>query len=156
MYRRILIPLDGSERAERVIPHVLHLARTSGAELLLVHVVEPPVIATPVVAPIAEPAAPQLVTLKDALKQAQAEARTYLEKQQKKLDEEGVSCEVQLEQGGAVQRIAHVAETQDVDLIAMTSHGRTALGTAFFGSVAVGVLHRVELPVLLIRSRLDS
>jgi nucleotide-binding universal stress UspA family protein len=153
MYKRILIPLDGSERAEKVIPYVRELAQARGAHLLLLHVVEPPVIATPVVTPVASSAAPQLITLEDALKRAQEEAETYLKRKKENLESESISCEVLLEQGSVVQRIAHAAEANDVDLIAMTSHGRTGLATAFFGSVAVGVLHRVTRPVLLIRSK---
>lgn len=152
MYRRILIPLDGSERAEKVIPHVVELAQARDVRLLLLHVVEPPVIATPVVTPVAEAAAPRLITLDDALKRAQEEAKTYLERKKSELESETISCEVLLEQGAVVERVVHAADANDVDLIAMTSHGRTGLATAFFGSVAVGVLHRAERPLLLIRS----
>jgi len=155
MYERILIPLDGSERAEQVIPYVTELAGERVTRLFLLHVVEPPVIATPVVTPIAESAAPQLITLEDALKRAQQEAKAYLDRKVGELTRESISCEVILEQGAVVERIVRAAEANDVGLIAMTSHGRTGLATAFFGSVAVGVLHRAERPLLLIRSDRD-
>jgi len=153
MYRRILVPLDGSERAEQALLHACHLARSSGAELLLVHVVEPPVVAAPVGEPAAKSAAPQLISLEDALKQAQLEARAYLEKIRSQLEDAGIPCQVRLEQGGVVERIADAAETQGVDAIVMASHGRGASGDASFGSVAVGILFRVESALLVIRSR---
>jgi len=153
MYRRILIPLDGSKRAERVLPHVMHLARGGDTDVLLLHVVEPPVLPTTVVAPTVPSAGPTLMTLEDAMKQAQDDASQYLDAVRTRFEKIGFSCDVLLEQGGVVHRVAHAAQAHDVDLIAMTSHGRTGLGTAFFGSVALGVIHRVERPVLLIRAR---
>jgi len=71
------------------------------------------------------------------------------------LSRDAISCEAILEQGAVVERIVRAAEGNDVDLIAMTSHGRTGWTAAFFGSVAVGVLHRAERPLLLIRSDRD-
>jgi nucleotide-binding universal stress UspA family protein len=153
MYRKILIPLDGSERAEQVLPHVRELAQGRNTKLLLVHVVEPPMVAMPMVAHGAPTAAPVMVSLDDALTRTREEAKAYLQGAKERLESEGLSCETVLEQGGVVQQIVDVADEHDVDLIAMTSHGRTGLATAFFGSVAVGVLHRITRPLLLVRAQ---
>ena len=55
--------------------------------------------------------------------------------------------------GPAVERIIHIAEKENADLIAMTSHGGGGLTRVFYGSVAAGVLNRVDRPLLVIRSR---
>jgi len=158
VYRRILVPLDGSDRAERALKHASELAHGRSGHLLLLHVVEPPVIAGPVVAAGAPgtTASPQLITLDDAMTRAQEEAQRYLEGKKSELDAESVSCEILLEQGGVVQKIAEAAEKSEVDLVVMTSHGRSGLAAAFFGSVAIGVLHRLEKPILLIRADRDA
>ena len=62
-----------------------------------------------------------------------------------------VDCK--LVHGPVVDAIIKVAEEIDADLIAMASHGRSGLGSVFYGSVAAGVLQRVERPLLLVRSR---
>ena len=69
---------------------------------------------------------------------------------------EGIEVETRVSDGPAVATIINVAEHVDADLIAMTSHGRTGLARVFYGSVAAGVLHRIDRPLLLIRSLDES
>jgi nucleotide-binding universal stress UspA family protein len=57
--------------------------------------------------------------------------------------------------GAIVAEIIDAAEREGADLIAMASHGRTGLARVFYGSVAAGVLHRVDRPLLLVRSEGD-
>jgi nucleotide-binding universal stress UspA family protein len=54
--------------------------------------------------------------------------------------------------GPIVEEIINIADRENVDLIAMASHGRTGLPRAFYGSVAAGILHRIDRPLLLVRS----
>jgi nucleotide-binding universal stress UspA family protein len=70
--------------------------------------------------------------------------------------EKGISVKTIVLRGTVVNNIISVSESEDVDLIAMASHGRTGLGRVFYGSVAAGVLHQVDRPLLLIRARGDS
>lgn len=156
MYKRILVPLDGSPRAEKVLPHVEGLARSQEAELILLHVIEPPAIAVPISAPAIAPAAARMASLDDILIQAEDQAKIYLHQTKVRLEKEGISCSTRIDTGNIVQKIVDTADQQDVDLVAMSSHGRSGLGTAFFGSVAVSVLHRIERPILLIRANDDS
>lgn len=154
MYQRILVPLDGSERAERVLPHAIEIARGKETRLLLLHVVEPPVVTAPAVAP-GVPATSVPIrsnSLEDGLTRALEEAKSYLDQKKGEIEAGGTPCETSLEQGGVVERIVSAAEAKDVDLVAMASHGRSGLATVFFGSVAIGVLHRLERPILLIRA----
>lgn len=152
LYRRILVPLDGSVRAERVLPHVIELAHVRSSRLLLLRIVEDRAIESSVAAPVATSAASQLATLEDSRRRASEEARVYLEQKKARLEGKGLACEILLKQGPVVQGIAHAAAAHNADLVAMTSHGRTGLASVFFGSTAAGVLHRVESPILLVRS----
>jgi nucleotide-binding universal stress UspA family protein len=63
--------------------------------------------------------------------------------------------EVFAEEGPVVRTILDVAQRENVDLIAMASHGRTGLARVYYGSVAAGVLHQVDRPLLLIRAEDD-
>ena len=80
------------------------------------------------------------------------EAETYLDGINGEFREKGIGARTRVESGPVVEIIIAVAEEENADLIAMASHGRTGLSRVFYGSVAAGVLHRVDRPLLLIRS----
>jgi len=145
MYKTILVPLDGSKRAEAIMPYVKSLAECYGAQVILLHVVEPR-------SHIA--GAEQMYPLLDqyALERHTKEAETYLASQQGKLQNKGISSQIRIAYGPPVEEITQAAEREVADLIAMASHGRTGLDRVFYGSVAAGVLHRIDRPLLLIRS----
>ena len=65
----------------------------------------------------------------------------------------GIEARIRVEHGSVVDAIINAAEREGANLIAMASHGRTGLARAFYGGVAAGVLHRVDRPLLLVRSR---
>ncbi len=145
MYQTILVPLDGSERAEAILPHVIDLARRYKATVLVLRVVDPDQIAER----LAEPDAPLTEKLLASLEE---EARQYLLQVQTRLNEQGVVAQPVVARGAVVKAIARTATAREVDLVALASHGRTGLSRAFYGSVAAGVLHRVDRPLLLIRT----
>ena len=156
MYKTIIVPLDSSERAEKILPHVEELAGVKLGKLILVHVIEPtafrPAVTTaPGGAPIQTPQ-----SYIDQLEAMQATAEEYLSKIQTILKTKEIEAETVIESGPVAERIVRVAEEREADLIALTSHGRTGLARVFFGSVALGVLHRAETPLLLVRSRDDD
>ena len=70
--------------------------------------------------------------------------------------EKGIASKVIVERGSVVKSIITAAENEDVDLIAFASHGRTGLQRVFYGSVAAGVLHQVDRPLLIIRARSEN
>jgi nucleotide-binding universal stress UspA family protein len=144
MYKTILAPLDGSARAERILSHVERLAQHSGATVLLLRVIEP---ATNFMLK----ANPD--TWENMVRLWSENAETYLETQRARLLEPGIDARLLVEYGPIAATIVHVADQEDVDLIAMTSHGKTGLASVFYGSTALGVLHRVDRPLLIIRSR---
>jgi nucleotide-binding universal stress UspA family protein len=145
MYKTILVPLDGSERAEKILPHVEELARRFEAKVVLLQVIEP-------VPALISPYDIILDTEPDSERWRQ-EAGVYLALKREGLLGHGIDTAVRVEVGAVVRAIIQVAEEENADLIAMASHGRTAMVQVFYGSVASGVLNQAERPLLLIRSR---
>lgn len=148
MFQRVLVPLDGSARAEAVLPAVTDLARHYGATLTLLQVVR-------LVLPGVSEFELDAVIASQALEQQLSQARSYLAMVQRRLTEQGVAVETRVSRGGVVEEILRVAGEENADLIAMASHGHSGLSRVFYGSVAAGVIHRVDRPLLLVRSRAD-
>lgn len=146
MYKTILAPLDGSERAEKILPHVEELAQQSGATVILLRVIE-----TAANVPFMLKANPD--TWENMFQLWKENAEEYLSKQRERLEKQGIAARIQVEYGPIAATIVKVAERENVNLIAMASHGATGLSSVFYGSVTLGVLHRVDRPLLLIRSR---
>jgi len=135
---RILVPLDGSVLSEAIVPVAEILARNYGAELLLLRAVRPRTI----------PGSDALET--DVNLAGEAEA--YLKRGAGELQERGlprISWSVWFEK--PERAIAEAAARNHVDLIAMTTHGRTGLGRLLLGSVAESLVRQAPAPVLLVR-----
>jgi nucleotide-binding universal stress UspA family protein len=145
MYNTILVPLDGSKRAEAILDHVEDLAQHYQATVIFLQVVElhPIIIGYDSIYPVFE---------QQELDQQKQEAETYLATLQREFQEKNIEARTRIVQGPVVEAIIKTAEREEVDLIAMASHGRTGLPRVFYGSVAAGILHRVDRPLLLIRS----
>ena len=146
MYTKILVPLDGSKRAERILPYVEELAQKFGSHLVLMQVIEPSVV---MVAPY-DMGHYYDVTLFERLTE---EAKSYLRGLQGELQAKGIQAETLIDNGPVVTCVLEEAVRKNVDLIAMASHGRTGLARAFYGSVAAGVLQQADRPLLLIRAQ---
>lgn len=144
MYSNILVPLDGSRRTERILPHVEELGKRFDSTIVFHSVVG------------SEAGNGQTVDFYiDAPERALVEAKLYLSGLQGEFSKKGFQVRTVVERGPVVNTIINVANQEDVDLIAMASHGRTGLPSAFFGSVAAGVLNKVERPILLVRADED-
>ena len=148
MYNTILVPLDGSKRAEKILRHVEHLAHCFSAKVILLQVVKPPNNIS------YEETAIQL--FRQDIKQLTKQAESYLSALKGEFREKGIRAKTCVVNGPVVKEIIDCAEREDADLIAMTSHGRTGLARAFYGSVAAGVLHLIDRPLLIIRSQGDE
>jgi nucleotide-binding universal stress UspA family protein len=145
MYHTILVPLDGSKRAEAILPHVEELAHCAHAKVVFLQVIEPyPVIPSP------EGSRPALDQLE--LERPTREAEAYLTVLRGEFREKGIQAREYVVHGAVVETIINIAEREGADLIAMASHGRSGLARVFYGSVAAGVLQRVDRPLLIIRS----
>jgi nucleotide-binding universal stress UspA family protein len=145
MYRTILVPLDGSKRAEAILPHVEQLANHYGARLVFLQVIEP-------VANSSYLAGPMPYISSNTFKQWETAAKTYLAGMRGEFREKNIEARIRVECGPVVRVIIDCAESEGADLVAMSSHGRTGLARVVYGSVAAGVLQRVDRPLLLIRS----
>ncbi len=146
MYKTILVPLDGSKRAEAILPHVEEMAYRFKARVVLLQVVEShPVVVTPGV---------ESFDLNlEGRRQHASEADGYLAGLQGEFREKNIKTKRFVEHGPVVETILNVAVREGADLIAMASHGRSGISRVFYGSKAAGVLQRVDRPLLLIRSR---
>ncbi|HVN31822.1 MAG TPA: universal stress protein [Thermoanaerobaculaceae bacterium] len=149
MYKTILVPLDGSKRAEAILPHVEELAHRFGAEVLFLHVVEPIPVA---VDDSGYGPALDLV----AVEQQTKDGKSYLARLQRRFHGKGIAAKARVAFGPAVSTILDLAKRDCVDMITMASHGRSGLARVFYGSVAAGVLHGVECSLLLIRSKTNE
>ncbi len=146
MYNTILVPLDGSSRAERILPNVEALAEKFGSKIILFQVVEPLVTGS-------SPYEAGALFVTQEIERRTQEANTYLTSLQNKLTEKGLTASIQVEYGPVVPTLLEVADRFEVDLVAMASHGRTGLARVFYGSVAAGILNRIEHPLLVIRAQ---
>jgi nucleotide-binding universal stress UspA family protein len=145
MYEKILVPLDGSGRAEAILRHVEAIALPAGSQVIFLLVIEPPPV-------MLDSQASPIALIIDELQQHENEARQYLAARQGEFRARGIDSKTLIAHGPVVKLIIDTAETEDVGLIAMASHGRTGLANLFYGSVTLGVLHRTDRPVLIIRS----
>jgi nucleotide-binding universal stress UspA family protein len=139
MFARILAPLDGSPLAEGILPEVAELARLHAAEVMLLRVALahtfPGVDAT------------------DAQVHAVEEAEGYLAEVERQLAAQGITVSRAVRYGHAAGEILDHAQARHVDLIAMSTHGRTGILRVVLGSVAEAVLRDSPLPVLLLRAK---
>jgi nucleotide-binding universal stress UspA family protein len=143
MYSRIVVPVDGSDIAEQVIPHVEALARAFGSAVTVLWVTAP--VATVAGMPVASEERWQ--TEDDEL------AAPYLARIEQLLRDSGLEPVVERARGVPAEVIVSRAAAMGADLIAMTTHGRSGIKRLVLGSVAEGVVTRAECPVLLVRAK---
>lgn len=126
MYRRIMVPLDGSELAQSALEHALELCRACGATLVLLHV-------------------------RDPRAGSEEAAWRYLEYVRRQHNAQSIPIEVAVREGPVAAAIVHTAEQEQIDVIVMATHGRSGLQRVVYGSVAEQVLRGSSRPVLLVR-----
>jgi nucleotide-binding universal stress UspA family protein len=144
MYKKILVPLDGSELAKKALDQAEKLAKSFDAEIILFQVVPfMPIYGSP-----------ELVTpLIIDEKQKEAVER-YLANLAEELKKKGLRVTAMARTGQQVAvEIIDFAKEAGVDLIVMCTHGRSGITRWVLGSVTLKVLTRAETPILLVRSR---
>jgi nucleotide-binding universal stress UspA family protein len=142
VYKRAIVPLDGSPFAEAVLPFFRQIAGPLDMEVILLRVVPPRAMA-----PIEEP--PRVVIRE--LETRCVDAEEYLARLAGYLRNRGVRVDTRVSRGEAAQEILAVARETASDLIAMCTHDRTGFGRFVFGSVAEAVAQRAGVPVLLLK-----
>jgi nucleotide-binding universal stress UspA family protein len=145
MYKKILVPLDGSELAECVLGHVRHLVKEGSAgEVTLFNVVKVDTRWAELYGKNFD-----INAMREALF---ASARKYLSKIKSQLNSEGIKVKTaSLEANNPAHKITEYAQETGMELIIMGTHGYTGLKKLLMGSVASGVLNTSPVPVLLIR-----
>lgn len=141
--RKIVVPLDGSEAAERVLPVVERLVRPRGLLVVLMKVIDP---LSPTALSETSIRADELMALR------REDAERYLAKVAESLRARGLRVERAVAVGRAAETIAAVAGRERADLIAMATHSRSGLSRLLLGSVAAKVLQRSPVPVLLFKA----
>ena len=133
MFKTILIPLDGSSLAEAALEHGEVLARKFNSRIILLRVCTAAAQVDPV----------------SGLDSRQI----YLEEVAKGLRESSLEVEIRLQKGDPGRVIIEVAESTEIDLVILSSHGRTGLARWVYGSVAEKILHEARCPMMLIRAQ---
>ena len=146
MYKKILVPLDGSELAECVLPHVESIAKGCEAEsVVFVRALEPLPSAAYVYLSAEEG--------KEADERGERAAREYLDQVASRVKLGGVKVQKELITGRAAESITEYAADNDVDLIIMATHGRSGMSRWVWGSVADRILRSACcMPVLMVRA----
>jgi nucleotide-binding universal stress UspA family protein len=143
--RSILLPTDFSECAAHAIPAAASLARLTGARVVCVHVVEP-VVPTVGWTPVAEP-----LPLADLSGQLEDSAARELPKLKERAEFAGLAVEDLIVHGEAASEIVRTARERGMDMIVISSHGRTGWGRILFGSTAESVVRHAPCPVLVVK-----
>jgi len=156
LYARIVVALDGSARAEQVLPYVEALAEQFGSSITLLRsTTASEVITAPAVAATLSPLAPNiaapLIDPSTIVAAERREADRYLNVLAQRLRSYGLTVHSEQDEGSAADVIITRARELDASVIAMTTHGRGGLERMVFGSTADTVLRHAPCPVLLIR-----
>ena len=142
MAKKILVPLDGSKLSERALEQAEIYSRALQAEVILIRVTDNPLASTPEAGPAME---------KKAAGETEAQAGGYLDGFVSSLKGKGIKAKSMVQDGPPHSAILGVAHKEDVDLIVMSTHGRTGLSKVVLGSVAEKVLYATRRPVLLVK-----
>jgi len=151
--RKIVVPLDGSQLAEHIIPYAKGLAKAMDSEVILLQVIEP-------VSTFHFEISPETFDWtkyeKDHLAQAERKAKEYLGRNERDLRSDGVKVSSALAQGKAADSILKYADDNSVSVIALATHGFSGVAKWVYGSVASKIIMSSSKPVLLVRPPLPK
>jgi len=150
MLKHVLVPLDGSEVAQRAIDYAKAVVAPDGGKITLITAVDVPEFTAVAYYPavVSYESAPQLID-----EQLLPQAREYLRKQADDLTEAGYNVHVEVVVDDAANAIVEQAGVFEVDAIVMSTHGRSGITRWLFGSVANKVLGSATCPVLIVPVR---
>jgi len=143
MYKKILVPLDGSKTAEGVLSHAKALAYSEGAEIVLLNVAANPA---------QEFAFEDPAIAGYSVADQEQKATRYMNKLCDELKAAGFKVSCHLREGSPANTILKVAEEMNVDVIAMSTHGRSWPANWLIGSVAERVVRHSKVPVMMVRT----
>ena len=146
MFNKIVVPLDGSEYAEKALRIAIDLATKYNASMTLVHVV--PASSALITGPEVS-TAPILMNLSNELSES---GKRILQEGAKIVQQAGIPVTTVLEQGDISEHIIGVADNEKADLIVMGERGLSSVARFFLGSVANKVSHHARCPVLIVKT----
>jgi nucleotide-binding universal stress UspA family protein len=150
MFNTILVPLDGSNLAEAILPHAEDLALGHNSTLIFLQVLELPHLIGLPKGEVYE-ALPQMTPAE--VNQHDKNAHRYLDGLVARMAAKNIKARILVEYGPVVVSIMRAARQENADLIAMASHGRGGMTDIFYGSVAAGILQRIDRPLLIVRAQ---
>lgn len=139
MYQHILVALEHSDADRTILQHITGLARLTGARLLLVHVAD-------------GWAARNFEKLHLRESEEMQADRAYLDRTADTLRRDGFAVDVRLAMGDPAEQLIKVSRDEQVDLIAMATHGHRFIKDLALGSTVSRVRHEVAVPVLLLKA----
>jgi len=152
MYKKILVPLDGSKLAECVLPHLEELTK-GGSVKEVVFVRVPELVFVPVIEGDDVAFHESEKEYKELQAKYNAEAKRYLDGIIASVNYPGVKVTADvLKEGKAAEEISRYASANGVELIVIATHGRSGVSKWVWGSVADRVLRSARVPVLMIRA----
>lgn len=140
MFKKILVPLDGSDNSESVIPFAMEIARRSGGEIVFVTTVQQVGIWD----------ATMSVQVMDREEQVATE---YLAERRKNVEDLGLTATARVLRGDPAEAILNAAKEVEADLLAITTLGRSGIARWLFGSVATRIIEHAKAPVLVLRPK---
>ena len=149
MYKKIMVPLDGSKLAECVFPHLEAVIKgCESPEVIVVQAVEP--LSIPYGREVAQ--FTSLEQVKAFETHQKVEAEKYLKEIVARLGETGVNAKADVIYGKAGEALSDYATKHDVDLVIIATHGRSGISRWVWGSVADRLVRSVCVPVLMVRA----
>jgi nucleotide-binding universal stress UspA family protein len=145
MYKRILVPLDGSELAEQALPHAAVHAKQFGAAIVLLKVL----------GPLPEPSMAGRGAIHSAERASAQLAKDYLEGMAAGLRAQGLLVQTETVEGKPYLQIVRFAEEKEIDLIVMSTRGHSGLSRWLLGSVTDRVVRGATVPLLLVQCHED-
>jgi nucleotide-binding universal stress UspA family protein len=147
LYQRILVPLDGSQRAENVLPVVTHLAHYHKSQVHLAHVVKTPEMARQM------PPAPEDVELTNrVIERNREEAANYLEQLKSRSYLEGIDVHTHLVTGeNAAVALHQIEEQEQIDIVALNAHGYSGNHQWPYGSMVNNFILYGKVPLLIVQ-----
>ncbi len=144
--KKILLPLDGSQVGGLMVPYIETLAQALFAEVVLFHILETHSVG--VLAPGIE------ISYQALTRETEKNVHLkYLDDIEHRFGEKGINTSTVINMGPAIDEITRYAENNSVDLIAMSTHGRSGIGRWVFGSVTRRVLQSGKIPVMTMRAK---
>lgn len=145
MYQTILVPVDGSKRAEAILDHAENLAKSKGVQVVFIRVEEEPLM-------VGRDEVIDVARYHREFESRVERIQSYLDDLKTRFREKGIDAVTRLAYGPVTNAILNAAAEVNADIIAMATHGFGGLARVSYGSVAAGVLQAAEIPILLIRS----